>query len=207
MIRMFFGSPGCGKTTFAVKMLRHHRGYRYSNFECAGADEVDIKEIGKSWRPRERSYIAIDEAGIEFNNRKFKTFPEHLIRFMKLHRHYNCNIDVFSQSWEDTDVTIRRLCDQLWYVQKIGPFSIARRVNKRVCVDDQTQQIIDGYRFLRLWTFLFFQRPIRICFRPKYYKFFNSFHLSEEERRLPFYDEISSQDPDPDPGFNLVSPL
>lgn len=159
MISVYFGSPGSGKTTMAVRELRrafHSYAYTFANFgcSCCTLDDVDLRRLG-SWTFPENSFIAIDEAGIEYNNRKFKTLDQDTIKWFKLHRHYKCDVAVFSQSWDDMDITLRRLADRLYYIRKIGPFSLIRRVFKRVTVDKQTEQIIDGYRMVSLLWLLF----------------------------------------------------
>lgn len=194
MIRVFFGSPGAGKTTEACKMMKNNTksyDHIYCNFDLSEdfsiGKTVDLKDLGL-WTFPDHSYIAIDEAGIEYNNRKFKTLPQYTIEWFKLHRHYRCDVDIFSQSFEDMDVTLRRLATQYWYMRKIGPVTLLRRVYKFVTVDENTHQIIDGYRMEKgLWLLL---QPLRLLglgyifpqlkgwkftYRPKYYKYFDSY--------------------------------
>lgn len=196
MIRVFFGNPGCGKTTTACKMLKKSKKrYKrlFANFNVSDkiATQCDLTDLGK-WTFPERSYIVVDEAGIEYNNRKYKTLPQHTISWFKLHRHFRCDVDVLSQSWDDMDITIRRLADQLWYMKKIGPFTMLRRVYKTVTIDENTHQIIDGYRMtkgiwlllqpLRLLGLSFFFPQLkswRLCFRPLYYRYFDSWDTPE----------------------------
>lgn len=185
MIRIFFGSPGAGKTTLAVrqlyKMKRRRRqpyDYYYSNFSNALCASVDLTGLG-TWTFPEHSYIVIDEAGIEFNNRNYKSFPKELISWMKLHRHFKCDVDFISQSWEDTDITIRRLADELWYIKRFGPFTIVRRVYKFVTINEETSQIQDGYRFAKIIK-KFLPPPFRensfyLVFRPRFYRYFDSY--------------------------------
>lgn len=186
MIRTFFGSPGCGKTTLAVKLLKKRSkiyNHTYANFEhlVPGSAVADLNGLGL-WTFPEDSYLVVDEAGIEYNSRKTKSFPQHTIAWYKKHRHYMCDIDIFSQSWEDMDITIRRLTDQLWYMYHIGPFTLCRRVYKRVTINKDTEQIIDGYRMpCMLWLFAFplqllhiTQKRFMLTYRPKYYKYFDS---------------------------------
>lgn len=131
------------------------------------------------------SYVAIDEAGIEYNSRAYKAMPKPTIAWLKKHRHYVTDIDVFSQSWEDMDVTIRRLSNQLWYMYKIGPWTLCRRVYKRVTVDKNTEQIIDGYKMASmLWLLVWplqlgfpFDKKFMLTFRPFYYKYFDSWSV------------------------------
>ena len=73
------------------------------------------------------------KASLEFNNRfNFpKTFPKTCIEFFKLHRHYGVAIDVFSQSYEDMDITIRRLATKFIVVRKsILPYFISTRLQR-----------------------------------------------------------------------------
>ncbi len=180
MITVYFGSPGAGKTTCAVALLKKQRRYydfTFANFDVSDkvARTVQLAGLG-AWTFPQHSYIAIDEAGIEYNNRKFKSLPQQTIEWFKLHRHYKCDISVWSQSWEDMDITLRRLATDLWYVKKLGPFTLLRRVYKRVAVDPQTHQIIDGYRFTHVLTMLIpFWGTWKLVFRPRYYRYFDSY--------------------------------
>lgn len=181
MIRMFFGSPGCGKTTICHFLTAHSNYEHYlCNFDSKMiTDKIDIKELGKfSIPPNTKLYV--DEAGICWNNRNFKNFSKNTIEYLKKHRHEGVDIDVFSQSWEDVDVTVRRLVDELWFLKKIGPFTFCRRIQKFIAPPnkDNQWQIQDGYRFRGLlWKFipLLGFRSWFIVFRPLYYKYFDSF--------------------------------
>lgn len=186
MIRTFFGSPGVGKTTLACKLAkRNYKRYlrTYCNFDntVPGCGSAYLDELG-TWTFPEGSYIAIDEAGIEYNSRAYKKLSQDTISWFKKHRHYKCDVDVFSQSWDDMDVTIRRLSNQLWYMYKVGPWTLARRVYKRVTVDKNTEQIIDGYKMASmLWLFVWplqlgwpFDKKFMLTYRPFYYRYFDS---------------------------------
>ena len=187
MIRTFFGKPGCGKTTLAVKMaLKNRNKYDgvYLNFPhtIPNAYICDLDQLG-CWTFPDRSYIVIDEAGIEYNSRAYKALPKPAIKWFKTHRHYRCDVDVFSQSWEDMDVTIRRLSNELWYCYRIGPWTLCRRIFQRVTVDKNTEQIIDGYKMASmLWLLVWplqlgwpFLKKFTLTFRPFYYKKFDSY--------------------------------
>lgn len=186
MITVYFGSPGAGKTTMAVREILKHRkryNYTFANFgcKCADFDDVSLESLG-TWTFPKGSYIAIDEAGIEYNNRRFKSLSQDTIKWFKLHRHYCCDISVWSQSWEDMDVTLRRLSDRLYYIKRLGPFTLIRRVYKRVTVNKETEQIIDGYKIISmLW----------LIFKPLYYLSYLLFGLGFLlHLLLPQFDEI-----------------
>lgn len=185
MITVSFGSPGAGKTTMAVReILKKGRGYAYTfaNFgcKCATVDDVDLSDLG-TWTFPPHSLIEIDEAGIEYNNRKFKTLSQDTIKWFKLHRHYQCDVDVWSQSWDDMDVTLRRLADRLYYIKKLGPFTMIRRVYKSVTVDKQTKQIIDGYRMVHM---------LYLLLKPLYFASFLAFGLGFFLKAILPFDEI-----------------
>lgn len=198
MIRMFFGRPGCGKTTLAVRELvkdRDHR-YTYCNFECDHPliyDKFNPTVNGRSlgnWSLPEKSLVAIDEASCEWNNRSFKTFPPELIEYLKKHRHFKVDIDLYSQSWDDVDITARRLVEELWYIRKIGlGLSIARRIWKTVDIEKRDKeakigQIVDGYKKASIFNIFIKskrQRTWKLYFRPHWYGFFNSW----EKIKLP----------------------
>ena len=186
MIDIYFGNPGCGKTTFAVYLMKKSKRTCFANFDHKVPKHkvCSLDKLGE-WTFPQNSHIMIDEAGIEYNNRRFKALPQSTIKWFKLHRHFRCDCSVFSQSWEDMDVTIRRLADRLWYMRKIGPFTIVRRVYKRVEIDEKTHQIIDGYKMSHLaWLLIYplqngflFTRKFYILFRPLYYKYFDSYEV------------------------------
>lgn len=203
VLNVYFGVPGSGKTTFAAYLTKwalHEnpiiRFYRlnqnfltlsilrskylkrripvYSNVPITGAFKLDPKEdIGKYMI--ENAKVIIDEAGIEYNNRNFKSFPQEAIYFYKYHRHYKTSVDVFSQSYEDMDVTLRRLAQNFYVVRRsLVPFCIvARRIRRRVGVDEQTRQIADLYD-MGLPVF-----DTKRIFSPPLWKLFNSYSRKE----------------------------
>lgn len=195
MIRIYFGNPGCGKTTFACRQLykikknnsrlaKKDKFYKskyyhlFTNFETKLAKPFPLEKLGELTPPI-KSYLFIDEAGIEYNSRKYKSLSQNTIKWFKLHRHYQCDVDVISQSWEDMDITIRRLADELWYLRRLGPFTMVRRIYKSVGIDENTHQIIDEYRkgsFL-MWILPppFHQKNFIFFLRKPYYKWFDTY--------------------------------
>ena len=161
-IRIFFGNTGCGKSTYgvyaahkAVKELGYDRAYCNYPVKPKYAKTVDLDGLGK-WSFPHNSYVIIDESGIEYNSRKFKTFPMHTIKWFKKHRHHRCSVDLFSQSWEDTDKIIRDLAHEYWYMFRITPwFTFCRKMRKKFTIDKLTHQPITAFQLTAFgWLFL-----------------------------------------------------
>jgi hypothetical protein len=203
VLNVYFGVPGSGKTTFAAyltkwalhenvlirfcrkrpnrltNLLLNSRCLKrridvFSNVPITGAYQLNAKEdIGRFMI--EDAKIIIDEAGIEYNNRNYKTFSQEAIYFYKYHRHYKTSVDIFSQSYEDMDVTLRRLAQNFYVVRRsLVPFCVvARRIRRKVGVDEHTKQIMDLYAM---------GVPIidtRRIFAPSLWKLFNSYSRKE----------------------------
>ena len=212
VLNVYFGVPGSGKTTFAAYLtkwalhenviIRLCRRFNnpvsrlilnskylkrripvYSNVPITGAYRLDAKtDIG--FFMIENAKIIIDEAGIEYNNRNFKSFPPESIYFYKYHRHYQTSVDVFSQSYEDMDITLRRLAQNFYVVRKsLIPFCVvARRIRRKVGVDEHTKQIADLYAM---------GLPVldtKRIFAPSLWKLFNSYSRKElQEKDWPVW--------------------
>lgn len=214
MLAIYFGSPGCGKSTLATRLVKkaNKKGLTTAtNFgcSCADYDNVSLDGLG-GWTFDKNTFVCIDESGIEYNNRSYKTFPKSAIKWYKKHRHYlgeRASVALFSQSWEDTEITLRRLADRLYYVRKFGPFTLVQRVYKKCTVDKQTEQIIDGYKminkaFLLLKPFYYASyllfglgyvvkaifpqfADVYVFLRRPYYKYFNTHDVDDIPIRYP----------------------
>jgi hypothetical protein len=159
-ITVYFGVPGSGKTTLAAYFARKHlkAGRKvYSNVPIIGTYKYSpIDDLGNN--QIEDAYLILDEASIEFNNRNFKVFPKNCIEFFKIHRHYGVAIDVFSQSYEDMDITIRRLATKFILVKKsyIPYFIVTKTARHIIDIDKETKQFISGYEWKPLsWRWYF----------------------------------------------------
>lgn len=152
IISIYFGVPGCGKTTIAAHIVKKSNKKKinvWSNVPITGAMQLDPKDdIGKVMIQNGR--VIIDEAGIEYNNRDFKKFADEALYFYKYHRHYKLDIDFFSQGWNDCDKKIRDLAQRYYVVKRsIFPYFIYRkRISKRVGINKMTGEIQDEYYFL-----------------------------------------------------------
>lgn len=188
MIRYFVGVPGSGKTTIAAKLLKSQLkrkffkkskfsyDYLFANYENSLSNFVDVQDLASYILP-ENSYLQIDEGGIEFNSRQFKSLSHNIIEYFKLLRHYGVDADLFSQTWDDVDKQLRDLASEIWLIRRIGPISFARCVYKRVGIDETTHQL----QYQHYWRSVLFQllpfqpKQFIFCFRPLYYKYFDSF--------------------------------
>jgi len=183
---IYFGVPGSGKTTFAawLSKKRTKRGGRvYSNVPIKGTYSIDaVRDIGKH-EIRDGTLI-IDEAGIEYNNRKFKTFSDEATYFYKFHRHYKMDVFVFSQGFDDMDKKLRILATSLYVVRKsLIPFMVYRyRISKKVGINELTKEICDEY----------FKVPFsrKYIFTPLLWSSFDSYAVKELPRvKFPLWDE------------------
>ena len=123
MLSIYFGSPGCGKTTLIVKTAKRDKSHKFifTNVELSSITHnflksSDLQTLG-SWTPCSDSLLLLDEAGIEYNNRKYKSMSQSTIAWFKLHRHFGVDVNVYSQSWDDVDITLRRLADRYFYLR------------------------------------------------------------------------------------------
>lgn len=170
ILSVYFGVPGAGKTTVASwlckKDLKH--GLKvYSNVPIIGTFKLEPKQDIGIYDISDARVI-IDEASIDYNNRNFKSLGQSAIKWFKLHRHYRTAIDVFSQSYDDMDITLRRLANRLYVVKKgwLPWFVHIKRIYKKIDIDGNSKQIIDAYDFVPFGT--------RIIFAPPVWKLFNS---------------------------------
>lgn len=183
MLSVYFGVPGCGKSTHAAKIVRRNlrKGIKtYVNYPIQGGYLFDpLEDLGKF--DISNCDVILDEASIDFNNRKFKSMPQTVIAWFKKYRHYGVsNIYVYSQSYDDMDITIRRLANRMYLIQRtfLPCFCQYRRIIKRIAIDDLSKQVIDAYEFQP------FSR--RFVFMPLYWKYFDSFeHIELPKKEFP----------------------
>lgn len=102
---MIFGKKGSGKNTLLTKWaIKYTRiGYTvYSDSEIFNTYKLDNNWIGKYDFPK-NSVLLIQEAGITWDNRNFKSFPAEVRDFFKLQRHKGVIVVLASQSF-DVDI-------------------------------------------------------------------------------------------------------
>ena len=198
MITCYFGVPGCGKTTlltkFAVREIKRIKRGRspykhvYTNFFCKGAEIINYQDLG-DYKITD-SLILLDELAMDADNRKFKSFSDEIRDFFILHRHLGCDIIYATQSYEMVDLKIRQLTAQLWYMSKtvvpiLRNFTTAKKVYRTIAINEHTSELTLGYRFCNLLE-AFFASNFKTVFRPRYYKYFDSFDEDKLAERVEY---------------------
>lgn len=192
MVCLYFGLPGAGKTTMmasimydAVRKGKYLNVYSNTNTSLPGVTVIDNDCIGKY--NLEDALICIDEATLFADSRDHKNFRRELLEYFLEHRHYNVDIYLFTQQWDGVDRKIRVITEKVFYIYKgvfTGRwFSRCYRVPYGILIPDPNKggeklgEIIQGYCkpgfFQRLFGYW--------CFRPKFYKYFDSW----ERKQLP----------------------
>lgn len=179
---LYFANIGTGKTTFLSKiaikeqrrMARGKSKYTHicSNALISGVTYIpDVRALLKK-SAFANTLILIDEGSIVYNNRKMN-LTDAEIQYFKLIRHYKSDLIVLSQSYDDIDVTLRRLYTQIFILRRLPIFTLVQPIKKRVGIDETTKQIIDEYRFTIFFSWRVFCRPI-------YFKYFNSWWIPSD---------------------------
>lgn len=180
-IVLYFANIGTGKTTFLSKLAikeqkKIQKGksrfkHVMSNALISGCIyEPDIRKLLKAGAIA-NTLILIDEGSIVYNNRK-QLMSEAEIQYFKLIRHYSSRLIVVSQSYEDIDITLRRLYSEIYLLNWLPWFTLIRPIKKRVGIDEMSKQIIDEYKFRSIFSWSVFFRPI-------YFKYFNSWWIPD----------------------------
>lgn len=187
-VSLYFGLPGCGKTTMlsalalrGVRSKRYLHVYSNIHLNIYGVTYIDNECIGK-YELRD-CLLLIDEATLFADSRDFKQFSKSRMEYFLEHRHRNADIILFTQQWDGVDRKIRVITDRVYYVFK--PLFLGRWLTKCWRIPygilfpdpkrsgDKLGEIIQGYRKPNIIVRLFAVR----LWRPKYYKYFDSWEL------------------------------
>lgn len=195
MITCYFGVPGVGKTTLATKLARsglRKYSHVYTNFPCVGTEKIDYKDLANF--KMYNSLIVLDEITLDADNRDFKTFSKDHKDFFTLHRHLGCDIVYLTQNYENVDKKIRDCTNELWYMSKsVVPFfrrfTTAKRIYRNININENTSELTLGYRFCNLLESVFVKNR-KVCYRPRYYKYFNTYEELQLENREVFDSEL-----------------
>lgn len=187
-IILYFANIGTGKTTYLsklaieeLKLIKKGKS-KYqnivSNAIISGVTYIpDIRKLLKTGA-MQKTLILVDEGSIVYNNRQMN-LTELEIQYFKLIRHYSSTCIVLSQSYNDIDVTLRRLYTEVYLMRYLPFFTLIQPITKRVGIDEISKQIIDEYMFK--WPFSW-----RLFLRPIYFKYFNSWWIPDNVSIINF---------------------
>lgn len=182
-----FGKKGAGKSTFMVKeMLKHlKKGWvvytDVPDIHIAGVRRMNANDLSK-FTPEANSVLFLDEVGITFDNRNFKSFDSGLRDFFKFQRKYKVKLYMNSQAF-DIDKKIRDVTDKMYLCTSIcNAFCLLRPISRRVTLTapsaDNESRIADSLKFDSIFSW-------KLIYMPKYHKYFDSFSAPEREL-IPF---------------------
>lgn len=195
-VSMYFGLPGCGKTTMLAKLAydashakKPKYKHIYGNLNFCGISnyiKIEPQDLGRYML--EDCLILIDEGSCFFDNRDYKNFSKALVEFFMLHRHYKADVVIATQGYNGVDKKIRTVTDRLYYMHKsflTGWYkTIVWRIPYDIIIPSKKDtgsahlgEIVEGYCKPPLLVRLFTPN----LKRPKYYPYFDSW----ERKQLP----------------------
>lgn len=173
-----FGLKGSSKSTLLVKkaldgIRKGWTVYTDMDINIPGVRRIhDADELFKKYTPDPHSLILLDEIGITWHSREFKSFDKRIREWFKYQRKYRCKVIANSQSF-DIDKGLRELTDaMILQVNLFGVIGWSRPIVRRVTLTDPTytgeSKVCDYLKFnwFGSWRFLWI---------PSYAKYFNSF--------------------------------
>ena len=172
-----FGKKGAGKSCLMVREMKKHlrRGWAvYTDMEdcrLPGVRIIDGDDL-KKFVPTQNSLLCLDEVGIRFDNRAYKTFDNGFRDFFKYQRKYRVKCIMNSQSF-DIDLKIRSVVDgMILQTNWMNCISISRPIVRTITLTepsaDRDSRIADRLRFAPIWRWRFY-------WMPRYFKYFDSF--------------------------------
>ena len=188
MITCFFGVPRVGKNTFLTmiaqrELARIKKGrsiykHIYTDFYCEGCERIKFDDIGK-YKIYD-SLLLFEVMGLDADGRAYKTFSNGKRDFLVLHGQFHNDIIYATQDYSNVDKKLRDLTQELWYLEKscvpfLENWTVATRIFRNININEFTSDLVVGYRFSTLLEKLFTKVRI-VCFRPFYYRKFESWN-------------------------------
>lgn len=199
---MVFGKKGSGKSTLMTRLALDHLGkgwhvYCTEPINVPNVRHFDVSDIGKKSFECD-SLVLIDEVGMIWDNRNFKTFANEVRDWFKLQRHYKCKVYLFSQSF-DIDKKLRDLTDGLYLCStRFRIFTWAKRIHRSIVLTkaeaDRESRISENLEFDSILMWPFGGRIL--TYIPKYAPYFDS-HCVPELEPIP-YNELTGPEPSTD---------
>lgn len=190
---LYIGKKGSGKTTTLTKIALDHikKGVKvYSTVAIPGTYHFNPEWLSLGMTIPEGSCLLIDEVGMIWDNRQFKTFSTNVRDFFKLQRHAHIKCYMFSQT-PDVDKKLRDLCDELWLCKNVARvFSVQRLIVKKIGIQQDESgngNLVDAYKFAGILG------GLKFVFVPRYVQFFNSFELPEKKKPVPQLQEMTEE--------------
>lgn len=190
---MVFGKKGSGKSTMIAKLaitwIKKHGTPVYCTIPIPGTRLFDPHDIGSGWF-EPGSLVLVDEVGMCFNNRDFKTFSRDARDWFKLQRHNEVTMYLFSQSF-DVDIQIRNLTDYMYYARCIaGVLTVHRQIKRGMTIvnpDGQSEaRIADTLEFTPLILQVFGSKCLRFAWVPHWIKYFDSYDMSRFDTTISY---------------------
>lgn len=180
-ISLWVGLPGAGKTTLmashAYKLRKKYR-HVYTNVDMDIPGVIRIEPDYLGMYDIRDGVVLLDEGSIWADSRDYKSMTKRFSNWLMLHRHYRCDVRVYTQRFNGVDVKIRNLCTHVYYVQKSGFFGrwVTQYTPIRYALivpkdGDKVGDIVEGYQQLSFLERLF---RTRYCLRPLWYRYFDS---------------------------------
>lgn len=182
---LILGKKRCGKTTDIVKLSMKYRkkGWTcYSTEYIPGTYYIEPEDIGFYELDR-KSVLFIDEIGIVWHKRDFKSFKKEVREWFKLGGHRWIRIYAYSQSY-DIDASLREICDEIWIAKKLfGCITMKRKILKNLGIVEATgeseSRIVENLKLLPLIV----PGSTKFTWIPKYARYFDSFSAPELKRK------------------------
>lgn len=190
-LTMVFGKKGSGKSTLMVRLAYRYlaNGWDvYCTERLDGCYYIDYNDIGFKQIPP-NSVLLVDEVGMIWDNRNYKSFKAEVRDWFKLQRHYKVKVFLFSQTF-DIDKKLRDLTDDMYLCTNVmRVFSWAKRIRRKTVLTkpqgDSPARIDEELAFD---SFIFWPFGARVLtFIPRYAQYFNShFAPALEEKSFEY---------------------